>query len=158
MNRLYRSESDRILGGVCGGLAQYFDVDPLVTRIVFVLLAMINGLGLLAYLIVWVLVPTESATAKSQDRIVRDNVQEISKRARDLGRDMHSTWGEHGWSTANSHGKGMLLVGGGLVLVGLLILLDNLGLLWWFSLGTLWPLIPIAIGSVMLLNNLKDAR
>ena len=44
------------------------------------------------------------------------------------------------------------------MLVGLLILLDNLGILWWFNIGRLWPLLLIALGAVILLNNLKDKR
>ena len=157
MSRLARSESDRILGGVCGGLGAYLGVDPVIVRIAFVLLAMFNGMGLLAYLIIWVLVPTESTAAETHEHIVRENVQEIGQRARQLGADARGDWGRQ-WRAGQGSSKRMLLLGGGLVLIGLLMLLDNFGLLWWFSLGTLWPLIPIAIGGVLLLNNLKDAK
>src|SRR6185369_783645 len=60
--RLYRSETDRILGGVAGGLADFFDVDSTLVRIIFVLLTLFGGGGLLIYLLLWILVPTESRT------------------------------------------------------------------------------------------------
>lgn len=54
--KLYRSGNDRILGGVCGGLGEYFNVDPTLIRLVFVLLAF-NGGGILLYLVAWLIVP-----------------------------------------------------------------------------------------------------
>ncbi len=60
MTRLYRSESDRILGGVCGGIAEVYDFDPSLVRLVTALLVLGAGSGLLAYLIAWLIIPTES--------------------------------------------------------------------------------------------------
>ncbi len=59
IKRLYRSRTDRIIGGVCGGLGTYLNVDPTVIRLLFVLLAFAGGPGLLAYLILLILVPEE---------------------------------------------------------------------------------------------------
>lgn len=59
-DRLYRSESDRIIGGVCGGLAEYFDIDPSLVRLLAVALFLGAGTGLLAYLIAWLVIPRES--------------------------------------------------------------------------------------------------
>ena len=59
VKRLYRSRTDRIIGGVCGGLGAYLDVDPTVIRLLFVLLAFAGGPGLLAYLVMLILVPEE---------------------------------------------------------------------------------------------------
>lgn len=58
--RLYRSHSDRVICGVCGGLAAYFDIDPVLVRLAFVLLFLTNGVGIIPYLIMCVLVPEES--------------------------------------------------------------------------------------------------
>lgn len=60
MKRLYRSESDRKIAGICGGLAEYFDIDPVIPRIVFVALLIGAGSGLLLYIIMWFIIPTES--------------------------------------------------------------------------------------------------
>jgi phage shock protein C len=57
--KLYRSRTDRKLGGVCGGLAQYFGVDATLIRVLFVVLAVLGGSGLILYLALWIIVPRE---------------------------------------------------------------------------------------------------
>jgi phage shock protein PspC (stress-responsive transcriptional regulator) len=57
--RLYRSRTDRMIGGVCGGLAAYFGVDPTLVRVAAMLLALANGVGVIAYIILLVVVPEE---------------------------------------------------------------------------------------------------
>ncbi len=57
--RLYRSRQESMLGGVCGGLADYLGLDPTVVRLVFLLLFFLGGQGLLIYLIMWLIVPEE---------------------------------------------------------------------------------------------------
>ena len=54
VKRLYRSGKDRILGGVCGGIGEYFKVDPVLIRIFWVVFSLIYGTGLLAYIIAWI--------------------------------------------------------------------------------------------------------
>lgn len=56
--RLYRSKKDRMIAGVCGGLAEYFNVDPVVVRVIAVLLLLPGGLpGFLPYVVLWIVVP-----------------------------------------------------------------------------------------------------
>jgi phage shock protein PspC (stress-responsive transcriptional regulator) len=57
--RLYRSRSDRVIGGVCGGVAKYFDIDPVLVRVGAVALAVLGGAGVLAYLAAVLLIPNE---------------------------------------------------------------------------------------------------
>jgi phage shock protein C len=57
--KLYRSKTDRKLAGVCGGLAQYFNIDPTLIRVLFVVLAVLGGSGLVLYLALWIIVPNE---------------------------------------------------------------------------------------------------
>jgi phage shock protein PspC (stress-responsive transcriptional regulator) len=60
MKKLYRSKTDKKIAGVCGGLGAYFNIDPTIIRIIFVILLLPGGLpGLLPYLILWVVVPQE---------------------------------------------------------------------------------------------------
>ena len=60
IKRLYRSRKDRVLGGVCGGIAQYLEVDPVVVRLMWAIGTLISmGVGLLAYIIAWVIIPEE---------------------------------------------------------------------------------------------------
>ncbi|QPC81556.1 PspC domain-containing protein [Phototrophicus methaneseepsis] len=58
--RLYRSETDRQVAGVCGGIAAYFNVDPTLVRIVFLLLLLGAGNGFLLYMVLWIVIPEES--------------------------------------------------------------------------------------------------
>ena len=57
--RLCRSRTNRKLAGVCGGLAQYFNADATLIRVLFVVLALLGGPGIVIYLLMWILVPEE---------------------------------------------------------------------------------------------------
>lgn len=57
VKRLYRSRKNRILAGVCGGLGEYFGIDPVIVRLAWVLFILMYGSGLLAYLIAWLIIP-----------------------------------------------------------------------------------------------------
>jgi phage shock protein PspC (stress-responsive transcriptional regulator) len=61
--RLTRSSNDRMLAGVAAGIAEYLDTDPTLIRLLFVLLALAGGNGLLIYLIMWLVMPEETAAA-----------------------------------------------------------------------------------------------
>ena len=56
--KLYRSRKNRIIAGICGGIAEYFDVDPIIIRLITLILVL-HGAGLLAYIIAWIVVPGE---------------------------------------------------------------------------------------------------
>jgi phage shock protein C len=57
--RLYGSKSDRVLAGVCGGLAEYFNLGATLIRVVFVLLAVLGGSGLVLFVAMWIIVPNQ---------------------------------------------------------------------------------------------------
>ena len=59
--RFYLSRTDKKIGGVCGGIAEYFNIDSLLVRIVFVILVFGIGTGLWAYLLLWLLAPKNQA-------------------------------------------------------------------------------------------------
>jgi phage shock protein PspC (stress-responsive transcriptional regulator) len=71
MKRLYRSKTRRMLGGICGGLGDYLDVDPTVIRLVWVVLTIFTwGIWFLIYVIAWVLVPEEETSENGAYRPV----------------------------------------------------------------------------------------
>lgn len=80
VRRLYRSATERYIAGVCGGLGEYFNIDPAFVRILFVLLTFASGFGLLAYLILWISVRRRPAgvpldepiSAKAEPPVQRD--------------------------------------------------------------------------------------
>ena len=57
---LRRSRTDKMIAGVCGGLGKYFGLDSTILRLVFVLLLIFAGTGLLAYLVMWLVIPYEN--------------------------------------------------------------------------------------------------
>ena len=153
--RLYRSRSDRILWGVCGGLAKYFGIDPTIVRIIAVLSIFINGLGILAYIILAIVVPLEGSKAAEPKDTIKENVEEMKETASELGREIQSTLaGEEGESeeVAKVQHRRRNLIGIILIVVGILFLLGSFNLFWWFNWGNLWPLILVAIGVLILVS------
>ena len=57
MKKLYRSVENRMLGGVCGGLGEYFDIDPTLIRLLTVAFVLAGGSGLIGYIIGWIIIP-----------------------------------------------------------------------------------------------------
>lgn len=119
--RLLRSRSDRVIGGVCGGLGRYFNVDPIIFRIGAVVLAFIGGAGLLAYLAALLLIPSEDSPAAADAPAGRNRWLLIAG----VIVLLLVTW--------------PFLLGGGLLLAGILVplaLLVAAGVLvWWFVSG-----------------------
>jgi phage shock protein C len=89
--RITRSRNDRMLAGVAGGLAAYFNIDPLFVRLGFALLAFLNGTGIMLYLLLWLLLPNEDSVSSDSRTQVRENVDEMRSAAQnavDRVRDM----------------------------------------------------------------------
>jgi phage shock protein C len=80
--RLYRSRTERVIGGVCAGLGEYFGVDPTIVRIAAVLLALANGVGVVAYVILWIIVPEEGENPMNEDQKTEDMPVESAPQAR----------------------------------------------------------------------------
>ncbi|MCX6771801.1 MAG: PspC domain-containing protein [Candidatus Micrarchaeota archaeon] len=57
IRRVYRSRKNRLLAGVCGGIAEYFDVDPVFVRLLLVLLVLMGFAGIILYLVAWLIIP-----------------------------------------------------------------------------------------------------
>ncbi|MEO5691467.1 MAG: PspC domain-containing protein [Candidatus Saccharimonadales bacterium] len=57
MKKLYRSQTNKVVAGVCGGIGEYFNIDPVIPRIVFLLVALPGGISVLLYFVFWILVP-----------------------------------------------------------------------------------------------------
>lgn len=55
--RLYRSPDDRVIAGVCGGMGEYFGVDPVILRLILVVLVLFGGSGIVLYLLAWLIIP-----------------------------------------------------------------------------------------------------
>jgi phage shock protein C len=131
MKRLYRERTDRMLAGVCAGLAKNLDVDPVLVRVGFILGTFANGIGILAYLILWILVPRRPY-------------------AHDLYPDAEGL-------SDNSPSQPMfspaVIFGGILIAVGMLALIDMIvpGL----DMEQFWPFILIALGIGLIVRSAR---
>ncbi len=153
--RLYRSRSDRMIWGVCGGLAKYFDMDPTIVRVVVVLSIFLGSFGIWAYIILAIVVPLEGSKAAEPKDVIKENVDEMKESASELGRELRSTLArEEGESEeiAKMRHRRRNILGIILVVLGILFILGNFNLFWWFNWGNLWPLILVAIGVLIIFS------
>jgi phage shock protein C len=117
-----RSRTERVIAGVCGGVGRYLGVDPVLLRIAFIILALANGLGVIAYVVAWVAIPEERPGQP---------LAPAPEARRETGR---------------------LVIGGSLVVLGLVLLLDRLAP----SLDELfWPVAVVAVGVAIMLVGLR---
>ncbi len=157
-----------MIGGVCSGVAEYFDVDPVWVRVAFVLLALANGLGILAYLLLWIFIPRKSQISVPTELVIREEVEFLKERLHQMEERAKGLFGsgetpsaspDDGEPAAESEegrprggARGLFFVGMSLIMVGMILVFNNFALLWWLDLGRLWPLIFIAVGFVLLLS------
>ncbi len=130
-NKLYRSEKSKMIGGVAGGLSEYFNVDVVVFRLLFLLLLLFSGGGLLAYIILWIAIPkrpyAQGTTAPNQGE------------SREIHPASRSTLG------------GIILI-----FLGGLFLLDNV--LPMYHIRDFWPVILIVFGIFLIFPDILQSN
>jgi phage shock protein PspC (stress-responsive transcriptional regulator) len=136
-----RSESNRVFAGVCGGVATYLGVDAIFVRLAFLLLTFASGIGILLYLILMILMPSEnSGSDQPSSEVIQNNVER-------LGDDVSS-----GVQKMRQHPQGPTIAAGLLILFGIYFLLENVGWLYWFNGNWLWPIAIIGLGAYLLIK------
>ncbi len=132
--RLYRSEADRIIAGVAAGMAEHFDWEPTVTRLVWLLALLLSvGLAFFVYLALWLMTPSYSRAYGAAQTAGGAAVDPASRAARG-GR------------------AGAVIIGGVLVVIGALALASSFGAFDAWDAWRLWPLLLVALGAVLLLR------
>lgn len=129
MRKLRRKRSGKMLGGVCAGLAEYFQTDVSLVRLLMVLLALLDGVGILFYLIAWLVIPEEEGAVKPEE----EKIEEIQAKPNESYRIL-----------------------GGLILIilGVAFFLKNL--LGFPGLSKIWPVFLIVFGIWMILMGVKS--
>jgi phage shock protein PspC (stress-responsive transcriptional regulator) len=155
-----RRGSDRIVGGVCSGLAAYFGVDALLVRIGFVILALIPpgiGIGVILYLVLWFLMDPPQGAPTSATRNIGDRLRAMGDELREDFRVGFRTQGSGEASppssTAGTAVRGRprgLWFGVILIVLGAYFLIDNLGLLRFVRWDIVGPVVLIAVGLLVL--------
>ncbi len=154
MRKLYRSRTSSMIGGVCGGLAEYLQVDPTIVRLGFVLLGLWSGVGVAAYIILWVIVPYPDSGDAPTSKTVREGAEEIRDRAREVAESISPAVQQAEMPAANVV-IGILLVG-----LGVVFLVRNLDIPWlrWLNAGTLISIVFIIVGILLLRRQSIDRR
>ncbi len=147
--RITKSKTDRVIDGVCGGLAEYFGIDSLIVRLVFVALVFFNGMGLFLYVILMIIMPRAEKMEQSPKETVQENVQEISERVKEAGEGLGTAFSK---MNEEKHANRAGWLGIFLILFGIILLLENLNLIRWFDIDLLWPLIIILVGAWLLIR------
>lgn len=134
--KLHRSLTDKKIAGVAGGIAKYIDVDPVIVRVAFIALTVFNGVGLLMYIILWVIVPKENQVLAAENGIQFSEDANVNNKSES--------------SLTNQKRKTESIFGYFLVILGIFFLMDNFipGIDW----GDYFPVIFIFIG-IWLINN-----
>jgi len=143
--KLYRSKDNRIIFGVCGGLGEYFEVDALIVRILFVILSLINGAGIVAYLILAIVVPEDNKDKKAK----KNGVEEVQEKTQDLAEELKT----NSWLKNSKNIFGLVIV-----LIGLNVLFEQVfqySPFAWINWGIVWGLLIILIGSRIILGSSK---
>ena len=147
--RITKSKTDRVIDGVCGGLAQYYGIDSVIVRLIFVVLLFINGIGFFIYIILAIIMPKPEKLDQSPKETIRENVQEMGERVKEAGEGLGMAFSKN-IEEKHSHRSGWF--GIILILLGIILLLDKLNLIKWFDKDLLWPVIIIFIGAWLLIK------
>jgi len=142
--RLYRSRTDSVFFGVCGGLGEYFEVDSTIIRIIFVILTIWGGVGVLLYIIAILVMPYEEGETMEKDKEkTRKKAEEIGQTLREAAADFR----EHVKERRHER-RGSFVFGVILLLLGIMFLLRNF--FSWFDFNVFWPVVLIFIGILFI--------
>lgn len=144
--KLYRNEDEAILAGVCSGLADYFEIDTTLMRVIFVLLTIGGGSGLLIYIILWIITPVK----KEVEIIDRENntkefVEDVRKKTKNMAKEIKKEIRV----SKNRRGSFWGIV---LMAVGILILLEKLipmAIRWDY----VWPVLLVVLGAYLIFRD-----
>lgn len=151
--KLYRSEKDKVLAGVCGGLGEYFDTDPVLVRLAFLLFTFVGGGGVLLYIILAIVIPKGENGPGGAERkeelkhMAHEAGEKIQEVAKDMGASFKNHRAERRWN----------LLGILLVVVGLMALANEILPGFWFGRRFFWPGLLVVVGFYFLLRGRRNS-
>jgi len=146
--KLHRSKTEKVIAGVAGGLGEYFGIDPVLFRILFVFLILWGGAGILFYLILMFIIPGEGGqsakeTIKGAAGELKNKAQEVAGQIKQEAQDIQ----QQSWWTSRRHVLGVVIM-----LAGLIFLLNQLFPIRFLKFNFVWPIVVILVGFFVLLK------
>lgn len=141
VRHLYLSQTNKVIAGVCGGLGEYLGIDPVILRVIFVVLFLFSGIGLLGYIVAWLVMPKHRVETKP-DSDLSSSPTLTSPPAPNPPPLPHSA--------NDSNSSGRYIAGAILILVGLFFLLDRH--FWWWHIERFWPLLLVVAGVLLIVR------
>jgi len=155
--RLYRCRHDQRISGVASGVAEYFDIDPTIVRVLWVLSIFLGGMGLLLYIAMAIIVPLESEQGFVGVGSQAD--AQTSDAAGEAGVPSPTGWQSapsgHRHAARGGDGRGTMFVGIALVLFGALALVDAYLPAWADGGRFLWPAFILGIGALLVVSAVR---
>ena len=153
-SRLYRSYNNSVIGGVCGGLGDYLNTDPILFRVLFVVAFLVGGTGLLAYIILWIVIPIEEIPNISSNNPYGESSNSINMEEEKNNNEIQTDNMEEEKKQSKNDGN----LWGGLILItlGAIFLIDRF--VPRIDFGDLWPLILIVVGLILISKNYQSPK
>jgi phage shock protein C len=152
--RLYRSAKNKVFGGVAGGIAEYFDIDPIIIRLLFVIIAFAGGGGAVVYLILWIALPLEPITMFHMNMgsgEPGDNPGEQTTAGYNTGAPSNP----FNLPVKPENRNGLI---GGIVLISLGIIFLANRFIPNINFGDLWPLVLVILGGVLIATSFAERK
>jgi len=147
---LYRSRNKRVIGGVAAGLADYFNIDPILVRVIFIATTIIKGFGLLVYIVLWIIVPEDPKEQPHFKAAAKPPEPDKTGTAEEEATEMGIKPEPEKSAPKKENNKNRLIAGIILISIGVLFLFDNLFVL--LDLITMTSIVLIIIGISLIWN------
>ena len=154
--KLYRSQNEKMIAGVCGGIAEYLDIDPTFVRLIFIVFTLIKGVGALIYIIMAIIIPVESkekVESKRKEK-AKEFADEVAKGAKSLADDFSESAKaladdikERGWLEEKRNIFGLILI-----LISLIVLSEQLFPLIFIKSEIFWAILLFVLGLYIILR------
>lgn len=150
--RLVRTSKNKMLGGVAAGIGNYFDLDPNIIRFLFIVLTVFGGSGVLMYLLLWLLLPSDTSETSGGRDTMRENIGQMKETVQGFAEDIKKEVTPEKTETEQKP-KSQGYLGVILVVLGIGFLLINLGLLDMYIIRRFWPVLLVFLGVSLLSKN-----
>lgn len=133
VRKLYKSSKDKVLAGVCGGVAEYFDIDPTLVRLAWVLISLTWGIGIIGYIICAIIIPERPSILNANSTIEGE-----------LNENEQNNF------NAKNNDKNRLVFGGILIIIGSVLLIKKF--FYWLDFENIWAMLLVLTGIYLLVK------